>query len=107
MGEHDDTEMMPEFDTKEGLALALSYLEDPSAVPCPLCGPGSMEVVAYLDARSMEGGKAVPTRPEGDYTVVLYCHTCGRAAALDLSRDADEADWEDEYDDRDQEDLAA
>ena len=79
-----------EYDMDEGLALALSYLEDPSAVPCPRCGPGTMEVVCFLDARSMEAGDVVPAAPDEDYTVVLYCHTCGRAAALDLSRDDEE-----------------
>jgi hypothetical protein len=77
----------PEFDMQEGLALALSYLEDPSDVPCPRCGSGHIEVVCYLDARGMEDGTVVPTSPENDYTVVLYCHGCGRAAALDLSRE--------------------
>jgi hypothetical protein len=76
-----------EFDMQDGLSLALSYLEDPSNVPCPHCGPDTIEIVAFLDAKSMERGAAVPTRPDGDYTVVLYCHHCGRAAALDLSRD--------------------
>jgi DNA-binding transcriptional LysR family regulator len=76
-----------EYDMQEGLALAVSYLEDPSAVPCPRCGPGTMEVVCYLDARCMEQGNVVPAAPRDDYTVVLYCHGCGRAAALDLSRD--------------------
>lgn len=76
----------PEFDMQDGLALALSYLEDPSNVPCPHCGPDTIEIVAFLDAKSMERGAAVPTKPDGDYTVVLYCHNCGRAAALDLSR---------------------
>lgn len=78
---------LPEFDMQDGLSLALSYLEDPSNVPCPHCGPDTIEVVAFLDAQGMEQGTAIPTRPEGDYTVVLYCHNCGRAAALDLSRD--------------------
>ena len=76
-----------EYDMEEGLALAVSYLEDPSAVPCPRCGPGTVEVVCFLDARSMEHGNVVPAAPQDDYTVVLYCHGCGRAAALDLSRD--------------------
>ena len=76
-----------EYDMQEGLALAVSYLEDPSAVPCPRCGDGTIEVVCFLDARSMEQGNVVPADPRNDYTVVLYCHGCGRAAALDLSRD--------------------
>lgn len=87
---YEDASGPPEFDMQDGLALALAYLEDPSNVPCPHCGPNTIEVVAFLDARSMERGTAIPTRPEGDYTVVLYCHTCGRAAALDLSRDEGE-----------------
>lgn len=79
----------PEFDMEDGLALALSYLEDPSNVPCPRCGPNTIEVVCFLDARGMERGAVIPTSPEGDYTVILYCHSCGRAAALDLSREED------------------
>ncbi len=75
-----------EFDLSEGLALAVAYLEDPSDVPCPTCGPGQMEVVCYLDAHAIESGDVTPASPDGDYTVVLYCHKCGRAAALDLSR---------------------
>ncbi|HEX7051400.1 MAG TPA: hypothetical protein VF188_14430 [Longimicrobiales bacterium] len=84
--DYDDADGPPEFDAQDGLSLALSYLEDPSNIPCPHCGPDTIEVVAFLDARSMERGAAIPTKPEGDYTVVLYCHNCGRAAALDLSR---------------------
>lgn len=76
---------MPEFSTAEGLALALSYLNDPSNVPCPECGPGTMEVVAYLDAGGIQDGQVRSVVPEGEYTVVLYCHDCKRAAALDLT----------------------
>jgi DNA-binding transcriptional LysR family regulator len=91
MKDHREPESGPaEFDTQEGLALALGYLEDPSDVPCPRCGPDTMEVVCYLDAPAMAEGTVAPTAPEGDYTVVLYCHRCGRAAALDLSRDEEE-----------------
>ena len=75
---------MPEFSNAEGLTLALNYLSDPSDVPCPTCGPGTMEVVAYLDADGMQEGVVRPSEPEGEYTVVLYCHQCKRAAALDL-----------------------
>ena len=78
---------MPEFNNAEGLELALSYLDDPSDVPCPQCGPDTMEVVAYLDAGGIESGVVRAADPEGDYTVVLFCHECSRAAALDLSPD--------------------
>ncbi len=79
---------MPEYSSTEGLSLALNYLNDPSDVPCPTCGPGTMEVVAYLDIGGMQKGVVRSADPEGDYTVVLYCHQCGRAAALDLSPEA-------------------
>jgi hypothetical protein len=87
MSQPDKPGKTPEFDMEEGLALALSYLENPSDVPCPRCGSGTIEVVCYLDARGMERGAVITTTPDQDYTVVLYCHGCGRAAALDLSRD--------------------
>ena len=80
---------MPEFSNTEGLALALDYLSDPSDVPCPTCGPGTVEVVAYLDADGIQDGVVRAADPEGEYTVVLYCHECRRAAALDLSPDMD------------------
>jgi hypothetical protein len=78
----------PEYSNTEGLALALNYLNDPSDVPCPTCGPGTMEVVAYLDVDGIQKGVVRAADPEGDYTVVLYCHQCSRAAALDLSPQA-------------------
>jgi hypothetical protein len=81
-------EKRPEFTSAEGLALALNYLNDPSDVPCPTCGPGTMEVVAYLDVAGIQEGTVRASDPEGDYTVVLYCHQCSRAGALDLSPDA-------------------
>ena len=84
-----DKRNMPEFDSAEGLALALSYLSDPSDVPCPTCGKGTIEVVAYLDAGGIQDGVVRASPPTGAYTVVLYCHACGRAAALDLTPDSD------------------
>lgn len=77
-----------EFDSAEGLSLALNYLSDPADVPCPTCGPGTIEVVAYLDADGIAEGVVRSSSPEGEYTVVLYCHDCKRAAALDLSPDS-------------------
>lgn len=76
---------LQEFSTEEGLDLALSYLDDPGAIPCPRCGPGTVEVLAYLRPGSIEDGVMVAAAPEGDYTVVLYCHGCSCAAALDFS----------------------
>lgn len=87
MEHHDRQDGSSEFNSAEGLSLALNYLSDPADVPCPTCGPGTMEVVAYLDADGIEDGVVRASSPEGDYTVVLYCHECKRAAALDLSPD--------------------
>jgi hypothetical protein len=88
MSESNQPGAAPEFGTEEGMSLALSYLEDPSDVKCPSCGPNVIEVVCFLDARSMEKGTMVRAAPDDDYTVVLFCHGCRRAAALDLSREA-------------------
>jgi len=73
------------YSTAEGLDLALSYLEDPSDIACPRCGTGRVEVMAYLEPDRLHSGVMVRARPEGNYTVVLYCHGCGCAAALDFS----------------------
>lgn len=88
MHEHDRSmDGGSEFSSTEGLALALNYLSDPADVPCPTCGPETIEVVAYLDAGGIADGVVRSSSPEGEYTVVLYCHQCKRAAALDLSPD--------------------
>lgn len=80
----------PEFDNTEGLALAVSYLENPAAVECPTCGPGGMAVVGYLNAEALREGRQEPASPEGDYAVVLYCRGCHRAAALSFRSQPDE-----------------
>lgn len=72
----------PAFDTAEGLSLAVSYLEDPSSVECPRCGPDHIQVVAYLDAQALHEGEKVPASPDGDYAVILYCQGCRQGAAL-------------------------
>lgn len=88
MGDHHaDLDKVAEFDVKDGLYLALAYLDDPSDVKCPKCGPGKIEVVGFLDSAEADQGRVTQTSPDGDYTAVLYCHGCERGAALDLSRD--------------------
>lgn len=85
MTEKNKLEGLEAYSTAEGLELALTYLDDPSNVTCPRCGPGTMEVLGYLRPDSMQGGVMVAAVPEGDYTVVLYCHGCACAAALDFN----------------------
>ena len=71
-----------EFDMEEGLALALSYLEDPSDVPCPRCGPEHIEVLAFIEPEIDPNGFASVTDPEGEYAAALYCHNCQRAIGI-------------------------
>lgn len=99
--EHRSQDGESEFSNAEGLSLALNYLSDPASVPCPTCGPGTVEVVAYLDAGGIAEGVVRTSSPEGDYTVVLYCHQCKRAAALDLSPDSVPEDLRDDRSGRD------
>lgn len=82
-----DESLSGEFNMKEGVDLALSYLNNPSDIPCPRCGPKKIEVVCYLNSSSIEAGSFTSTSPDGNYTVILYCHGCNRAAALDLSKE--------------------
>lgn len=75
-----------QFVSQDGLALATSYLDDPSNVECPQCGPDKIEVVAYVDSEALARKELKPAPPEDRYTVILWCHGCRRMAALDLSR---------------------
>ena len=75
-----------QFGPQDGLALATSYLDDPSDVVCPQCGPDKIEVLAYLDSEAFGRKELRPAPPEDRYTVILWCHGCRRMAALDLSR---------------------
>jgi hypothetical protein len=75
-----------EYNEEDAFCLALSYVEDPTDIPCPNCGPDTIEVVCFLEAEPLvERGEIVVCAPEGDYTVVLYCHGCAHAAALDFT----------------------
>ncbi len=76
-----------QFTRREGLGLTLSYMHDPAAVPCPRCGPGTIEVAAFLDAEGAERGVFRAAEPEGEYTVLLFCHDCRRSGALHLRPD--------------------
>lgn len=73
-----------EYSAAEGLSLTLAYLEDPSDVACPACGPDQIEVVGFVDANTLESGTPQQISPDSDYAVILYCHGCERGAALHL-----------------------
>jgi hypothetical protein len=74
-----------EYSPSEGLSLTLGYLEDPSNVECPTCGFDSIEIVGYVDANSLDAGDPHLISPDRDYSVILFCHGCERAAALHLT----------------------
>lgn len=81
------------FDVRDASAMALEYLRDPSDVHCPTCGPGTVEVVAFLDPDALEAGRPIRTDPTGDYVVVLHCHGCRRASGLQIGHEDEGADW--------------
>jgi hypothetical protein len=69
----------------EGMSLTLGYLEDPSSVECPSCGPDHIEILGYVDPDALSAGTLRRIDPDVDYSVLLRCHGCGRAAALHLT----------------------
>ena len=89
MGEKKDVTPKGAWNSADGLALTLAYLEDPASVPCPTCGSDTVEVVDYVDPASLGENTPVRTAPEGDYAVILYCHACERAAAIRLRQGDD------------------
>lgn len=92
MHETNGPEASKEFDTAEGLSLAVSYLHDPSDVECPRCGPDRIQVVAYLDAQALHEGNQVHVTPDDDYAVILYCRGCRQGAALSFEAPPSDVD---------------
>lgn len=70
------------FSDSEAFELLISYRADPSSVPCPTCGQGTIEVVAFIEPEVDKDGFASMTTPEGDYAAALHCHTCHRAIGI-------------------------
>jgi hypothetical protein len=70
------------FTDAEALELLMAYRKDPSDVPCPLCGPGNIEVLAFIEPEIDPNGFASVTNPEGEYAAALYCHKCFRAVGI-------------------------
>jgi len=70
------------FTDAEALELLLAYRRDPSDVPCPRCGPGTIEVLGFVEPVADEDGYAALTAPEGEYAAALYCHGCRRAIGI-------------------------
>lgn len=70
------------FSDAEALELLLAYRKDPSNLPCPLCGPGTIEILAFIEPQIDPEGFASVTNPEGEYAAALYCHSCLRAIGI-------------------------
>jgi hypothetical protein len=70
------------FTDAEALELLMAYRKDPSDVPCPLCGPETVEVLAFIEPQIDPNGFASVTEPEGEYAAALYCHKCFRAVGI-------------------------
>jgi hypothetical protein len=70
------------FADAEALELLLAYRRDPSNVPCPTCGPDTIEVLAFIEPDIDPNGFASVTDPEGEYAAALYCHRCQRAIGV-------------------------
>lgn len=70
------------FTETEALELLMAYRRDPSNVPCPTCGPTTIEVLAFIEPEIDPNGFAAMTDPEGEYAAALYCHTCERAIGI-------------------------
>lgn len=84
----------PDFDceSSEDDEIVLAYLEDPSDVPCPKCGPGNMIVAGYIDPETdvdEEHVLFISPDAEVEYTVVLYCLECERAVSFTLHPEDD------------------
>ena len=70
------------FTDAEALELLMAYRKYPSNVPCPMCGPGNSEVLAFIEPQIDPNGFASGTDPEGEYAADLYCHKCFRAVGI-------------------------
>ena len=70
------------FTDAEALELLLAYRRNPADVPCPRCGPNTVEVLAFIEPEVDPGGFATVTDPEGEYAVAVYCHSCERAIGI-------------------------
>lgn len=70
------------FNDCEALLLLLAYQKDPSDVPCPQCGPDTVQVLAFVEPEIPPDGFASVTEPEGEYAAALYCRACTRAIGI-------------------------
>lgn len=77
--EPDIKEFFREF---EQVQIAAYYMRDPSNVPCPSCGLGTIEVTAFTKTEQTFDGIYEPTSPEGEYAFFVYCHKCHKSIGI-------------------------
>lgn len=70
------------FSEYEAQKLFVAYRKDPSSVLCPRCGPGTIEVLAFIEPGIDTNGLGTVTEPQGVYAVAIYCHKCRCALGL-------------------------
>jgi hypothetical protein len=81
------------FDEMDLEILLNEYFEDPSHLICPNCGDWdcdtsnkvSVEVITFVDTLDYTKSKSIRKKdPEDEYSALVYCHECGKGAALHL-----------------------
>jgi hypothetical protein len=70
------------FTDAEALDLLMAYRKCPGDLPCPKCGPGTVEVLSFIYPEIDASGYADVAQPEGEYAAAVYCWKCERAIGL-------------------------
>ena len=78
------------FAGAEMVHLAEEYRRNPAELSCPHCGPGTMEVLGFVEPEPDRNGFAVPAEPRGAYVALLRCLACRRGGSLLLLADEDD-----------------
>lgn len=71
------------FTPDEALVLVAEYTRCPADLSCPLCGPDTIRVLAFIELHVKPGGWATLADPaDPAYAAALYCHGCARAIGI-------------------------
>lgn len=73
------------FSDTDALYLMMAYRRNPADVPCPKCGPGEIEVLAFIEPSLDKDNYAQIRDPNGEYAAALYCHKCKRSIGILIS----------------------
>jgi hypothetical protein len=70
------------FTDAEAVVLLMAYRKCPGDLACPKCGPGTVEVLSFIEPAIDAQGYATVKWPEGEYAAAVMCHGCKRAIGL-------------------------